>query len=155
MTDLKYLFIGGLAFVAALGAHGQARAEPPHYILVSFSLPPGGSKSIPLPADQTPILVVVSKAPEKDGTPTPSERMTAVVNSEPSSHQLTWIGTGSSGDQAGGTTLSNPLIATINGGTDNLVAQPPGPDAPHGALVVSQSAARSTKETYYVVTLIY
>jgi len=127
----------------------------PNYVKDTFSLPPGGSKTIPLPAVQVPIRVMVSVTLKNGGTQTPSELMTAVVNTDPSSHQVTWIGTNSDGTQSAGTTLGTPLVASIDHGNDNLTAKPPEPSAPHGSLVISQSATRSIKEAFYVVTLIY
>ena len=156
MTNLKHLLLGSsLALTAALALPEQALAAAPLYIQVAFSLPPGGSKSIALPAEQIPIRVAVSETLKNAGTQTPSELMTAVINTDPSSHQLTWIGTNSDGTQSAGTTLGNPLIASIDHGNDNLTAKAPGPGAPNGSIVISQSATRSIKEAFYVVTLIY
>jgi hypothetical protein len=156
MNNLKHLLVGaGLAIATACAVTGTVSAASPHYVLLKFALPPGGSRSIPLPADQIPIRVAVSATLRNGGTQTPSELMTAVVNTDPSSHQLTWIGTNSDGTQSAGTTLGPSLIASIDHGNDTLSAQAPGPKAPHGSLIVAQSATRSIKEAYYIVTLVY
>ena len=156
MSSLKRLIInGGLVVLAAVVMLGNAFAASPLYLKVQFSLPPGGSKVIPLPVGQVPINVLVSFTLKNGSTQIPSELMAALVNEDPSSHQLTWIGTNSDGTQAAGTTLGNHLIASIAQGNVNLSAETPTAGAPNGSLVVSQSSTQTIRDGYYIVTLVY
>jgi len=157
MQGLKQLLVGcGLIGLTAVAMPGSAAAASPSYLKVQFTLAPGASKVIPLPAGQIPIRVAVSFSLKNGGTQTPSELMTALVNEDPSSQQLTWIGTNSDGSQGAGTTLSSDLIASIDSGNVDLLAEAPATSAtPNGALVVSQSSTRTARTGSYIVTLIY
>jgi hypothetical protein len=91
--------------------------------------------------------------------------MTAVVNLDPASHQLTWIGTNSGGAQSAGTTTPgnpnpnpNPQIADIAGGNYTLSAQAPGANTPNGSLVITYAASAIPAHppvAGFVVTLIW
>lgn len=157
MKGFRQLLVGcGLVGLVAAAMPGSAAAGSPLYLKVQFTLPPGGFKVIPLPVGQIPITVAVSFTLKNGGTQTPSELMAALVNEDPSSKELTWIGTNSDGTQAAGTTLSSDLIASIGQGNVDLSAETPSTSAtPNGALVVSQSSTRTSRTGFYVVTLIY
>ncbi|UZR27339.1 hypothetical protein [Methylococcus mesophilus] len=156
MNKTKRLIISlSLMCLAAIAMPGSAAAASPNYVKVKFSLMPGDSKVISLPAGQIPIRVAVSVTSKNGGTQLPSELMTALVNKDPSSGQLTWIGTNSDGSQAAGTTLDSHLVASINSGNVDLTAETPTAARPHGSLTVYQSPSRTSIKGYYIVTLIY
>ncbi len=50
------------------------------------------------------------------GTQTPSEIMYAVVNYDPQSEEMTWVGTNNDGTSQSGTSLSGTVIVNIFGG---------------------------------------
>jgi len=68
------------------------------------------------------------------GTQEPSELMYAVVNQDPSSKQLTWIGTNNDGSTSGSSSLKGNLIASIFGG---------GPPTTNASLEVAVAATRT------------
>lgn len=117
-----------------------------------FSLKPGGSQDFLLPAVQTPVRIEVSFTLENGGTQEPSELMYAVVNQDPSSKQLTWIGTSNNGSTSGSSSLKGTLIASIFGGappTTNASLEVAGATA--RILTTKQNASTTTIAGHYVV----
>ena len=109
--------------------HGRGRGDPPvdveailegHHKELSFDVAPGASASFALPKTQWPVRIDVSFSILNGGTQTPSEVMSALVNQDPQSSKITWVGTNNDASQQAGTTVpsgSNPVIARICGGT--------------------------------------
>lgn len=94
----------------ALGAHHQE---------LSFDVAPGAAATFPLPKTQWPIRIDVSFTLLNAATQTPSEIMYAVVNQDPMSSKISWVGTNSDATQQAGTSIpsgSAPVIARICGG---------------------------------------
>lgn len=159
MRTLQTLTLAASALVAAgLAAPlPAARAASPNVVRYEFVLAPGGSKTIGMPVILSPVDMLVSLSAENNGTQTPSALAHALVNEDPKSRELTWIGTSSDGTTVAGTTLSSSEIAIIGPSPGNLIitAVPGGADSPLGKLVFTQSAAQTTIDIRYVVTLIY
>ncbi len=97
MTLLLGLMLGLLVTHVSGVAQGVHAASAANHSLLTFTIKPGGSATFTLPAQQNPVLIEVSVTFNNGGTQTPSEIMYAVVNQDPSSHQMTWIGTNSDG----------------------------------------------------------
>ena len=88
------------------------------------------------------------------GTQTQSEIMYAVVNKDPSSGQLTWVGTNNDGSQSGASTVSATEIAHIFGGASPTVNATLAVDSPAaGTLKITQNAATTILPGHYVVDL--
>jgi opacity protein-like surface antigen len=160
MFSLKNLLVGAGLAVLVAGQASAATAIPacgalPNDHQIAFSLAPGASCFVPLPAVQVPIRVMVSETLKNGGTQTPSELMTAVVDTDPSSLQLTWIGTSSNGVQSAGTTLGNPLIANIGGNFDLTAKTPVAGVTPNGSLIISYLLNRGSVTANFVITLIW
>jgi hypothetical protein len=91
---------------------------------LSFALVSGDSHSFSLPEKQDPIRIDVSYSVLNGGTTAPSEIMSAIVNQDPSSGQMTWIGTNSNGSMQASTSVTSTTIATLyNGSTASTAAR--------------------------------
>ncbi len=127
---------------------------PGHFQQLTFTIAPGGSQSFGLPAKQVPVRIEVTFSLLNNGTQTPSEVMYAVVNQDPLSGQMTWVGTNNDGTQKGENSISSTDIAHIFGGAsptvnatlavDNLGA---------GTLKLTQNAATTIIPGHYIVDL--
>jgi hypothetical protein len=134
-----FLFVGSLTVLAVVARAQTPKPLPPKRIVCScaelrFILKPGASQAFLLPAVQSPVRIEVSFSLLNGGTQEPSELMYAVVNQDPSSKQLTWIGTNNDGSTAGSSSLKGNLIASIFGG---------GPPTTNASLEVASAAART------------
>ncbi|HTZ98814.1 MAG TPA: hypothetical protein VMB02_00690 [Candidatus Aquilonibacter sp.] len=119
---------------------------------LSFTLQPGGSQNFVLPAVQGPVRVEVSFTADNGGTQEPSELMYALVNQDPSSKQLTWIGTSNNGSTSGSSSLKGTLIASIFGGgppTTNASLEVVNPAT--RTLAIKQNAATTAIPGHYIV----
>jgi len=119
-----------------------------------FTLKPGASQSFILPAAQIPIRVDVSFSLLNAGTQEPSELMSALINQDSSSQQLTWIGTSSDGSSRGSTSLNGSLIASIFGGaapTTNASLEVVAANT--RTIAVKQNAATTALPGHYIVHL--
>lgn len=117
-----------------------------------FTLKPGASQNFVLPAVQSPVRIEVSFTLLNGGTQEPSELMYALVNQDPSSKQLTWIGTNNDGSASGSSSLKGTLIASIFGGgppTTNASLEVAA--APTRTLAIKQNAATTILPGHYVV----
>ncbi len=121
--------------------------------IYKFTLPPGGSKTISLPLAQAPISLAASVTFSNGGTLTPSGVVGAIVNEDPSSGQLTWVGTNADGTQAGGNTLAGSQVAAF-GDTDAVVTATPA-NGGLGTLTFTQSASQTAIAGTYYVRLSY
>ena len=86
-----------------------------HHQELQFSVDPGGSAPFALPKVQSPVRIEVTVTFMDGGTPSPSAIMYAVVNQDPVSEAMTWIGTNSDGTRgastsAGGTIVINEIM---------------------------------------------
>jgi hypothetical protein len=117
-----------------------------------FTLKPGGSQSFQLPVVQSPVRIEVSETANNGGTQEPSELMYALVNQDPSSKQLTWIGTNNDGSASGSSSLQGKIIARIFGGsapTTNATLEVVA--APTRTLAIAQNAATTSIPGQYIV----
>jgi hypothetical protein len=135
----KVLLFGCLAALPAIAQAQTPKPLPPKRVVCScaelrFILKPGASQAFILPAVQSPVRIEVSFSLLNGGTQEPSELMYAVVNQDPSSKQMTWIGTNNDGSTAGSSSLKGNLIASIFGG---------GPPTTNASLEVASAAART------------
>jgi hypothetical protein len=117
-----------------------------------FTLKPGASQTFVLPAVQSPVRIEVSFTALNGGTQEPSELMYAVVNQDPSSKQITWIGTNSDGTNSGSSSLKGTLIASIfGGGSSTTNASLEVVAAPTRTLAIKQNAATTAIPGHYIV----
>ncbi|MGD0095342.1 MAG: hypothetical protein ABSB60_02535 [Terracidiphilus sp.] len=160
---LSFLLISSLclvSFAVAAQAQNQVPLEPKRVECncaeLQFTLKPGGSQTFLLPAVQTPVRVEVSFTLANGGTQEPSELMDALINQDPSSKQLTWIGTSNNGSTSGSSSLKTSLIASIFGGgppTTNATLEVA--TATSGILTIKQNAATTALPGHYVVRFCY
>jgi len=153
----RILPLCGLA-VFAPGTQAQTpKPLPPKRVTCScaelqFVLKPGGSQTFVLPAVQSPVRIEVSFTGLNGGTQEPSELMYALVNQDPSSKQMTWIGTNNDGSTSGSSSLKGNLIASIFGGaapTTNATLEVA--TAATRTLVIKQNAATTIIPGHYIV----
>lgn len=121
----------------------------------AFTLNPGGKFIFSLPAMEKPIFILISARATSGGTQTPTEVFYAVLNQDPVSGQLTWIGTNSDGSATAGTTLSGFNICNLwAGGAPSAAATL----SVNGAMTsnqleVSQSNSTTGVPYHYIVTM--
>jgi hypothetical protein len=160
-SSFKLTLFLGLLTTCLIGAYAQPlqgqeeRAECGCREL-RFTLQPGAGHNFVLPDVQGPVRIEVSFTLNNGGTQEPSELMYAVVNQDPASKQITWIGTSSNGSTSGSSSLKGKIIASIFGGgpgttnaTLNVVA------APTRALAINQNASTTSKPGEYVVRIYF
>lgn len=89
-----------------------------HHTELTFDLEPGQSFSFPLPKKLSPVRIEVTVSRMNEGTQTPTDIMYAVVNQDPESNEMTWIGTNSDGSVVATNSLdsADDVIAVICGG---------------------------------------
>jgi hypothetical protein len=121
LTLLLGLVLGLLATPVSGVVQSAHAASMADHSLLTFTIKPGGSASFSLPVQQNPVLIAVSVTFKNGGTQTPSEIMYAVVNQDPFSQQMTWVGTNSDGSQTGSNSLKTTTIASIFGGSSSTV----------------------------------
>jgi len=127
---------------------------PGHFQQLTFTIVPGGSQSFALPAKQVPVRIEVTFSLLNAGTQTPSEVMYAVVNQDPASGQMTWVGTNNDGTQSGANSLTSSAIAHIFGGLNPTVNATLAVDNPGvGTLKLTQNAATTILSGHYIVDL--
>ncbi len=129
-----------------------------HYQQLSFVIKPGGSESLALPPEAVrtgcAVRIDVSFSLHNAGTQKPSEIMCAVVNRDPESHQITWIGTNNDGTSKGSSSTDGRAIAHIYGGASPTVnASLEVGDAAAGTLMLTQNASTTARPGYYCVTI--
>jgi hypothetical protein len=121
-----------------------------------FTLQPGGAFEFNLPVVQNPVRIEVSLTANNGGTQTPSELMYAVVNQDPSSKQLTWIGTNSDGSTSGSNSLEATNIANIFGGASSVAnASLNVASAASATLSITQNASTTIIPGDYVVRIYF
>lgn len=149
--------------------HGQGRGDPhvdvqailsAHHQELSFDVAPGASASFALPKTQWPIRIDVSFSLLNAGTQTPSEIMSALVNQDPQSSKITWIGTNNDASQQAGTTLTSAttVIARICGGgcpTTNASLEVNSDATLPGTLKLAVNSATVTSQGHFKVNLWY
>ena len=122
---------------------------------------PGASASFPLPKTQWPIQIDVSFSLLNAGTQVPSEIMYAVVNQDPSSSKISWVGTNNDATQQAGTSIptgSSPVIARICGGgcpTTNATLEVNSDATLPGTLKLAVNAATVVVTGHFKVALWY
>jgi hypothetical protein len=146
------------AIVCTLSVPAAAKAafmQPDTITRHSFTLNPGGKFIFSLPSTQRPIFIMISLQSTAGGTQTPSEVFYAVLDQNPNSGQLTWIGTNSDGSQSAGTTVSTFTICSAWAGSPpSFVAQLTVNGAmTSNQLEVSQSNVTTTHPIHYTVTM--
>jgi hypothetical protein len=127
-----------------------------HHSELTFDLEPGQSFSFPLPKKQSPVRIEVTVSRMNGGTQTPSEIMYAVVNQDPVSNQMTWIGTNSDGSAAATNSLDSTdgVIAVVCGGAcptydDRMLVD----DLSKSTVKIESNDATVTVKSSYVVHL--
>jgi hypothetical protein len=145
-----------VSLVVPAQAHSPKPVPPKRVVCncadLRFTLKPGASQNFVLPAVQSPVRIEVSFTLANGGTQEPSELMYAVVNQDPSSKQLTWIGTNNDDSTSGSSSLKGTLIASIFGGappTTNASLEVAA--APTGTVVIKQNAATTAIPGNYVI----
>ena len=127
-----------------------------HFTELTFTVDPGDPFSFALPKQQVPVRIEVTFSLLNAGTQTPSEIMFAVVNQDPSSGQMTWVGTNNDATSQAGNTV-NPgfgAIANIFGEAAPTVNASLQVDSlADSTLKITQSAATTALPGNYVVHL--
>lgn len=127
-----------------------------HHTELTFSVAPGGSQSIALPETQGPVRIEVTFSLLNGGTQTPSEIMYAVVNQDPESLQMTWVGTNNDGSQQGSNSIVDTQIALIyGGGAPTVNAALEVEDLALGTVRIWQNPGTTILDGNYVVNLWY
>lgn len=122
----------------------------------TFVLKPGGNVCFQLPAVQSPIHVMVSGTVLNGGTLNPSELISAIVNQDPKSNQMTWLGTNNDGTTIGTNSGKTHVIATFYGGGPPTVdAQLHVCNPQTRSIGISQSASTSSIPGHYIVTMLF
>ncbi len=183
---LYQLALGMLAVLLVMPAHramaddddddhdnnGKGRGDPhvvvdaeailsAHHKELSFDVAPGASASFALPKTQWPVRIDVSFSLLNAGTQTPGEIMYAVVNQDPSSSKITWVGTNNDATQQAGSSLpsgSNPVIARICGGgcpVSNATLEVNSDTTLPGTLKLAVNSATVTVTGHFKVALWY
>jgi hypothetical protein len=133
------------------GPRGGCRCDE-----LRFTLAPGGSHDFVLPVEQAPVHIEITLTANNGGTQEPSEIMYAVVNQDPSSKQLTWIGTNSDGSASGSSSLKGKLIASIfGGGSGTTNASLNVANANTKTLSINQNASTTSRSCEYVVRMYF
>jgi hypothetical protein len=145
------LAAAGLLAAVAFTSATQA-ATRTQYV---FTLAPGGTKSFPIPAVGAPVTLSGTITLRNGGTQTPTALVGALLNQDPSSGQLTWIGTNGDGSQTVGTTLSSAVVASYAFGNAIISASPAPAAGGRGSLTVKQSATTTIIPGTYTLTLTY
>jgi hypothetical protein len=102
------------------------------------------------------VHIEVSFTLNNGGTQEPRELMYAVVNQDPASKQITWIGTNSDGSSSGSSSLKGKTIASIfGGGPGTTNASMNVAAAPTRTLSINQNASTTTKPGEYVVRIYF
>ncbi len=142
------------AEITALQNQIQGNLISNHFKEITFSLDPGASFSFALPKKQVPVRIEITFTLENAGTQTPSEIMFAVVNQDPVSNQMTWVGTNNDASSQASTTLTSMVIANIfGGGAPTVNASLMVDDLSTSMLKVLQDAAHTAAKWHYVVHL--
>lgn len=153
----QVLFFCCLASLVVSVQAQTPETEPPKRVECNcaelrFTLKPGGSQTFVLPAVQSPVRIEVSFTAANGGTQEPSELMYAVVNQDPSSKQITWIGTNNDGSASGSSSLKGNLIARIfGGGPPTTNASLEVVTAATRTLAIKQNAATTSIPGHYIV----
>jgi hypothetical protein len=151
MKTIVSLAAAGLLAAGAFAgpAHAATRTQ---YV---FTLAPGGAKSFPIPVVGAPVTLSGTVTSKNGGTQTPSALVGALVNQDPSSGQLTWIGTNGNGSQTVGTTLFATVVASYAFSNAVITAAPATAAGGKGTLTVTQSASTTAVPGTYTITLTY
>ncbi len=147
---MKTIALAGLLAAAAFALPAQAA----NHVSYTFTLAPGASKSFPIPAVGTPVTLTGTITAKNGGTQTPSALVAALVNQDPSSGQLTWIGTNGNGSQTVGTTLSASVVASY-AFSNAVISATASATAGKGTLTVTQSATQTSVPCTYTILLGY
>jgi len=150
-------FAAALCLIALVSA-ARAQNEPVNCRCqeIRFTLQPGGSHDFVLPVVQNPVRIEVSFTLNNGGTQEPSELMYAVVNQDPSSKQMTWIGTNSDGSASGSSSLKGAMIARIFGGSAPTTnASMNVANAATRTLSIEQNSSTTAKPGEYVIRLYF
>jgi hypothetical protein len=141
----------GLGALTATNAPAAAAERNFH-----FTLRPGASLCFQLPAVQLPVQVLVSESAFNNGTQTPSELLSAVVNQDARSQQMTWLGTNSDGSSKGSNSLAGSVIATLwGGGPPTVNAQLHVCSLQRRTIGITQSSQTTSIPGNYFVTMFY
>ena len=129
-----------------------------HHTELAFTLAPGQSFSFPLPKKQSPIRIEVTVSRMNGGTQKPTEIMYTVVNQDPVSNSMTWIGTSSDGTVLASNSLDSTdgVIAVICGGAcptfdDRLLVD----NLSNSTVKIESNAVTVAATSSYVVHLWY
>ena len=153
-SNLQFM---GLSLICSILIAATATCAEAGTIHDTFTLAPGASHKIVLPAAGAPVQVTVSVTANNGGTQTPSEIGYAVVNEDVKSRQVTWVGTSSDGSTQAGTSIPTGAAEVLDIGGGSLVvtavAGTSATSAGYGSLIFTQSATRTVFTYTYAVTL--
>jgi hypothetical protein len=121
------------------------------HLRFTFTLIPGGSQVLKLPAANDPIRIDLDKVSTNGGVQTPSEVFSALVNVDKNAAGMSWIGTYSDGSQHAGSTISSPVITNLVCGVSCVIATlHVGSVSGHTVVLTTNPKTSIIRETYVV-----
>jgi hypothetical protein len=143
----------GAAYAAT--SHGGTTVTGPDHKRLSFTLAPGASETITLPAANDPVRIDLAKVSTNGGVQTPSEVFSALVNVDKNAAGMSWVGTNSDGTQAASSTIHGTDITNLVCGSGCLIASLNAGSVSGRTVVLSTNAATSVIDETYVVNIWY
>jgi hypothetical protein len=121
------------------------------HLRFTFTLAPGASQVLHLPAANDPIRIDLDNVSTNGGVQTPSEVFSALVNVDVNHAGMSWIGTFSNGAQHAGSTISGPIITELVCGASCVIATlHVGSVSGHTVVLTTNSKTSIIRETYVV-----
>jgi hypothetical protein len=146
--------LGGVTAFAVTRVSAVTVTGPDHQRLI-FTLAPGGSQVIQLPAANDPIMVDIASPSTNGGVQTPSEVFSALINVDGNRAGMSWIGTNSDGSQKGSSTIAGKNIANLVCGASCVIASLNVNSVTTRTLVLVANSATSIIHETYVVNIWY
>jgi hypothetical protein len=121
------------------------------HLRFTFTLNPGASQVIKLPALNDPIRIDLDEVSSNGGVQAPSQVFSALVNVNKIGGGMSWIGTYSDGTQHAGTSNVSSTITQFScGGTCLIARLNVASTTAHTVILRTNSATSTTRETYVV-----
>lgn len=161
-TLLTLIVVCGAAVLASAQTASPNATTPPATVQAAMytgehtfyvTLQPGGSYNLSMPVVQNPVRIDISVTFANQGTLNPTELVSALVNIDPYSKQMTWIGTNNDGSKTAGNTGGNLTIASF--GVDASLDAVLGTGGAMPTLKIMQNANATSIAGHYVIRMYY
>jgi hypothetical protein len=123
------------------------------HLRFTFTLAPGGSQVLHLPAVNDPIRIDLDNVSTNGGVQTPSEVFSALINDDRNNAGMSWVGTWSDGTQHANSTIHSPIITKLTCGGSCVIAQLDVASIPGHTVILRTNAATSIIRETYVVNI--